>query len=482
MDSLGDPTFFMTNSHADTYCPYLAKYIKVHAQIADGAVDDPECSHLSKNGLYGVKLRNIIKYPHLVAEFFHLKTELMVEYVGSCMGCMAHWCRYEWQMRGSTHVHYFFWCKGAPRLQFLDDWVKVVMSKLGYDDQPLNEEKMQILVDSLNEHSAQQSNVCALAQESIQYYTGLCSRWNGSWDDQNHCPVKHHQTHSSATCHVPIHEPEYGDLNGLPAEVQADRAAVQNDGCRHVPHNVNYCMRMGPDGQTYCRFHYPQQVKSPNVPHFRAKEAGGGIQWELYLPINDPWMLINNPEQSASQRANTDCKPLVGHYSAIQYVCKYATKMESASKTFNASMARAFSGYEKPAEGHEGVIACPPGTASPPHSVQPSATICKPASAVYASFLMQQNGARNWSSQEVAHVLMGIHSTISSHKFRSFSTSNWNKVKHRADSHVDEFGDALEPNKWEKYLDRMHTMWSMLSDLDTSLRTLDGQLPLDHQQ
>jgi hypothetical protein len=77
---------------------------------------------------------------------------------------------------------------------------------------------------------------------------------------------------------------------------------------------------------------------------------------------------------------------------------------------------------------------------------------------------------------------MGIHSTISSHKFRSFSTSNWNKVKHRADSHVDEFGDALEPNKWEKYLDRMHTMWSMLSDLDTSLRTLDGQLPLDHQQ
>ena len=71
MDSLGDPTFFMTNSHADTYCPYLAKYIKVHAQIADGAVDDPECSHLSKNGLYGVKLRNIIKYPlhSLVVKF-----------------------------------------------------------------------------------------------------------------------------------------------------------------------------------------------------------------------------------------------------------------------------------------------------------------------------------------------------------------------------------------------------------------------------
>ena len=49
MDALGDPTFFMTNSHADTYCPYLAKYIKVHAQIEDGAVNDPENPALNDN-------------------------------------------------------------------------------------------------------------------------------------------------------------------------------------------------------------------------------------------------------------------------------------------------------------------------------------------------------------------------------------------------------------------------------------------------
>ena len=79
-------------------------------------------------------------------------------------------------------------------------------------------------------------------------------------------------------------------------------------------------------------------------------------------------------------------------------------------------------------------------------------------------------------------MLMGIHSTISSHLFRSFSTSNWNKVKKREGSEVDEFGDALEPNKWEKYLERMATVWSMLADHDTTLRTVSGQMPLDQQQ
>ena len=473
MDALGDPTFFMTNSHADTYCPYLAKYIKVHAQIEDGAVNDPENPALNDN--YAVKVSNIIKYPHLVAEFFHLKTQLMVEYVGSCMGCLAHWCRYEWQMRGSTHVHYFFWCEGAPDLQFLDGWVKEVIEELGFGKEPLTEEMMQLLVDSLNDCSAQRSNAFGEAHEAVAYYTALCSRWNGSWDDENKCPLKQHKTHSSATAHVSMPAPQSFQFNGLPPEVQADRAAVHNDGCRHVPHNVNYCMRMGADNKPYCRFHFPQQVKDPNVAHFRAKEAGGGIQWELYLPINDPWMLITNPEQSASQRANCDCKPLVGHYRAIQYVCKYATKMESASKTFNPSMARAFSGYEKGTEEERGGS----GGAQGADTATPGS---RPASAVYASFLMQQNGARNWSSQEVAHVLMGIHSTISSHLFRSFSTSNWNKVKKREGSEVDESGDALEPNKWEKYLERMATVWSMLADHDTTLRTVSGQMPLDQQQ
>jgi hypothetical protein len=205
----------------------------------------------------------------------------------------------------------------------------------------------------------------------------------------------------------------------------------------------------------------------PNKMHFRAKALSSGVQWELYFPINDPWMNICNPEQSASQRANTDCKPLVGHYSAIQYVCKYATKLETASHTFDTSMARAFTGYKKPGD----------------PNVDEDAP--KSASSVYASFLIQQDGSRNWSSQEVAHVLMGIPSTISSHRFRCFSTSGWSKVK-KYSSSIDEEefdgGSALEKNAWEKYLNRASTLANMVDGEDTTVRTLGGELPMDQQR
>jgi len=30
------------------------------------------------------------------------------------------WCRYEWQHRGSPHVHGFLWIEGAPNMDNLD--------------------------------------------------------------------------------------------------------------------------------------------------------------------------------------------------------------------------------------------------------------------------------------------------------------------------------------------------------------------------
>ena len=484
VDQLGDPTFFMTNSHADTHCPYLAQYIKVHAQIEGGGVDDPDHPSFSDDAKTAVKIANVVKYPHLVAEFFHLKTELMLAYVGSTMGALAHWCRYEWQMRGSTHVHYFLWCKDAPQLHFLDDWVTDVVDNLGWRDEPITEELGQELVDALNQHSNAQCSQPGEAQQAIGFYTNLCSRWNNSWDSEGDCPVKLHDKHASKTWHVPMAQGATAISQQLLQSVQEDRAAILNDTGRHVPHNVNYCMKRAPDNTIYCRFHYPQDIKQPNTPHFRAKMAGGGVMWELYFPINDPFMLITNAEQSASQRSNVDCKPLVGHHACVQYVCKYATKLESASQTFNTSMARALSGFHwqgddgATGEGGDGGGPTEGDTNGPIRD-----TKTKPSRDVYSSFLMQQNGARNWSSQEVAHVLMGIPSTTSSHKFRSFSTSNWNKLKQRdTNGNVDEFGDALEANKWEKYLDRMSTMWSMVADLDTTQRTIYGQLPMDQQE
>ena len=483
IDQLGDPTFFMTNSHADTQCPYLANYIKVHAGIDSGSPRDPTSPWLSDQQRYVVRVNNVVEHPHLVADFFHFKTELMLEYVGSCMGAVAHWGRYEFQMRGSSHLHYFLWCKGAPRMDFLDEWVIDAVQSLGYENQELDEALMQEVVDEVNALSVSRCTAQGGGGEehkALSYYTQLCTRWNNAWDDVAGIPDSAgHVGHPSATHHVTVPpsviasrlcDARSGD--GVPVVVN-DRASVLNSVNRHSSHNANYCLRKAKDNIVYCRFHFPLEIVEPNVPHFRAKAAAGGIQWELYLPINDTVMNMVNAEQSASQRSNVDCKPLVGHFSAVQYACKYATKLESANETFEASLARAFSGYSKHCCAPEGDVEGGTDVKS------------RPASAAYASFLIQQDGARNWSGQEVAHVLKGIPSTVSSHMFRSFSTSNWHKVrKSTSDEHgvLNPDAPALEHNKWSKYLGRMGVMWSMLSDVDTTQTTLFGGGTTDHHR
>ena len=478
VDQLGDPTFFMTNSHADTHCPYLAEYIKVHAGIKDGSISDPLAPNLTADESHRIKVENVVKFPHLVAEWFHLKTLLMIEYVGSTMGMLAYWGRYEFQMRGSSHLHYFFWCEGAPKLDFLDGWVVESMKELDFENVAMDEEKMQVLVDHLNEKSVAccgKDGGHEQARAALDYYNQRCSRWNHAWDDANNCPDSVINQHPAGTRHVEVPDGCVATelchvCNGGGEKVIVDdRAAVINMVNRHTPHNANYCLRRDKDNIVYCRFHFPQKIYPPNEPHFRAKTASSGIQWELCLPINDPLLNIVNPEQAASQRANTDCKPLIGHFSAIQYVCKYATKLESATDTFEASMAKAFTQHHNADDGDGD------GTDFKD----------KPATSAYSKFLIQQAGSRNWSSQEVAHVLKGIPSTISSHDFRSFSTSNWHKVKKVS---ADEYGelnpdlDALEPNKWQKYLGRMKVMWSMLADVDTTQQTLYGTAVQSHER
>ena len=104
------PQVFATNSHADTFCPYLAAYIKRWRHIPDGAENDPERQDLTDGQRASIRRENVIAHPWLVAEFFHLKMQLYLEHI--CVGILnvdSYWVRYEWQMRGTTHAHYFLW-------------------------------------------------------------------------------------------------------------------------------------------------------------------------------------------------------------------------------------------------------------------------------------------------------------------------------------------------------------------------------------
>lgn len=117
-EQLGHAHVFATNSHADTHCPYLHEFIAAWAQKAlpipsgaqlaalDDDIDafwvpqrhDPAYPGLSKDERYARRCASLRRFPHVVAQFFHLKTELFIRHVcEEALGANAYWGRYEWQ-------------------------------------------------------------------------------------------------------------------------------------------------------------------------------------------------------------------------------------------------------------------------------------------------------------------------------------------------------------------------------------------------
>lgn len=174
-EQLSAPHVFATISHADTHCPYLHQHIVAWAQLAHPlppppshevepktvtfdnypqhwlpARDDPFLEGLTKNERYLRRSANLRRYPHVVAQYFHHKTQLFISRIAeSALGAEAHWCRYEWQSRGSTHVHFFLWLRDTPDLSFLDDWVQQAVVGYG-DDAVLGDREIDDIVDELN--------------------------------------------------------------------------------------------------------------------------------------------------------------------------------------------------------------------------------------------------------------------------------------------------------------------------------------------
>ena len=129
----------------------------------------------------------------------------------------------------------------------------------------------------------------------------------------------------------------------IPAETRACRTQVN----RHTKHTP-YCQRRDrKTGEVKCRFGFPQQCHAINKPHLYCERVKGGIRWKMSLPMNDPKMNSTNDWQVASQRSNTDFTPLIDHFSALEYSCKYATKAEKGSAGLGKLMTNALNKQEE---------------------------------------------------------------------------------------------------------------------------------------
>ena len=103
VDTLGLPTIFFTHSAADLQWLELARLI---------CPEDPE-SRTSRT-------KAVIENPAIADWFFYHRVQKLIEafYVG-VLGATDYWVRFEWQHRGSPHVHGLAWLPNAPDVEKL---------------------------------------------------------------------------------------------------------------------------------------------------------------------------------------------------------------------------------------------------------------------------------------------------------------------------------------------------------------------------
>ena len=100
INNLGLPTAFFTHSAADLQWPELHRLL----------VTDENKS----------KSANLIDNPAIASWFFHEKIQKYIKtFYTDILGAVDFWFRYEWQHRGSVHVHGLVWLKDAPQMERL---------------------------------------------------------------------------------------------------------------------------------------------------------------------------------------------------------------------------------------------------------------------------------------------------------------------------------------------------------------------------
>ena len=101
VDTLGLPTIFFTHSAADLQWPELVRLI---------CPDDPDSSTSCS--------RAVIENPAIADWFFHHCIQKFIDAFYVCvLGVTDYWMRFQWQHRGSPHVHGLAWLPDTPDVE-----------------------------------------------------------------------------------------------------------------------------------------------------------------------------------------------------------------------------------------------------------------------------------------------------------------------------------------------------------------------------
>jgi ATP-dependent DNA helicase PIF1 len=197
--------------------------------------------------------------------------------------------RYEWQHRGSAHIHGFLWLQGAPNMERLD-WSNPsdVHGAKTYFDR---------YVTAWNPRDIHRRNI--MVPRSIN-------------DDP--CLLNTDQIFSSNP---------HDDYEHLLNRVQ-----------RHTKCSVDSCLRKK-GSILSCRYNAPWDVRDESLLFIDEKGR------KKYEPArNDDRLNIHNLDLLAMWRANVDCQPVVSRHVVLKYIAKYASKAEKRSESYQDMLTR----------------------------------------------------------------------------------------------------------------------------------------------
>lgn len=116
ISQIGCPSFFYTLSAADLSWPELHHLLPLN----------PNEEGISKAESYRRSIHNLSTSPQIVAEFLARRSSEFTLHICHALGVdpkhkmKDYWLRFEWQSRGSGHIHGFLWIEGGPVMDELN--------------------------------------------------------------------------------------------------------------------------------------------------------------------------------------------------------------------------------------------------------------------------------------------------------------------------------------------------------------------------
>jgi ATP-dependent DNA helicase PIF1 len=218
---------------------------------------------------------NIQDYPHIVAHYLDIRFRAFLKYVVyPQLGIADHWIRYEWQHRGSGHVHCLFWTKSGPPLDPSTDEQRATFA---------------------------------------EYWGQQITAWN---PDQLRLPDARNPASLAPSDIVNTSDQYAAFLNRLQLHSQ----------CR-----PSYCLRRKKGDTTpCCRFFYPRLLAQwPSL----TKEINHRDY--MFAPARNQAILNqSSPVITMGWMANTDIQPSVTLRAVLNYLGKYVSKPEKASVSY----------------------------------------------------------------------------------------------------------------------------------------------------